>query len=33
MAMMDSPSSFIFEKNPIHCEASSIVQKQNILFF
>jgi hypothetical protein len=32
MAMMDPPSSFIFEKHPIHCEASPFVLKQNICF-
>jgi hypothetical protein len=31
-AMMDPPSSFIFENIPIHCEASPFVLKQNICF-
>jgi hypothetical protein len=32
MSMMDPPSSFIFEKHPIHGEASPLVLKQNICF-
>jgi hypothetical protein len=32
MAMMDPPSSFIFEKHPIPLEASSFVKTKHIVF-
>jgi hypothetical protein len=32
MAMMDSPSSFIFENIPTHFEASSFVKTKHFVF-